>query len=47
VLLRLIILAAIKSSLGQEILIDLYRKYIGVPPQTYSRTTRYRKDYNR
>jgi hypothetical protein len=41
VLFRLI-MAAVMSKLGQEILIDLYKKYITTDPRHHSR-----KDYNR
>lgn len=37
-----LILAAAMSKLGQDILIDLYKRYIATTPRTYSR-----KDYNR
>lgn len=37
-----LLLAAAMSSLGREILIDLYKKYIRTSPNTFQR-----KDYNR
>lgn len=37
-----LILAAAMSKLGQEILIDLYQKYIATSPRPYTR-----KDYRR
>lgn len=37
-----LILAAAMSKLGQEILIDLYKKYIATTPRPYTR-----KDYTR
>lgn len=40
--LLLILAAAARTELGQEILIDLYKKYIATSPRPYTR-----KDYNR